>query len=54
MQLVNKMIVDAIEQKASDIHIEPFEHEIRVRYRVDGALLEIMRPPHQPPRAPGS
>ena len=30
---------------ASDIHIEPFEHEIRVRYRIDGALLEVMKPP---------
>ena len=30
---------------ASDIHIEPFEHEIRVRYRIDGALQEIMKPP---------
>jgi type IV pilus assembly protein PilB len=30
---------------ASDIHIEPYEHELRVRYRIDGALMEVMKPP---------
>jgi type IV pilus assembly protein PilB len=45
VKLINGMLIDAVKRGASDIHIEPFEHEIRVRYRVDGALLEIMRPP---------
>src|SRR5947209_7051554 len=40
-----RRLIDAVKRGASDIHIEPFEHEIRVRYRVDGVLLEIMRPP---------
>jgi len=34
-----------VKRGASDIHIEPFEHEMRVRYRVDGALQEVMKPP---------
>src|SRR6476661_2203485 len=45
VKLINGLLTDAVRRGASDIHIEPFEHEIRVRYRVDGALLEIMRPP---------
>ena len=45
VKLINGLLIDAVRRGASDIHIEPFEHEIRVRYRVDGALLEIMRPP---------
>jgi type IV pilus assembly protein PilB len=45
VKLINGMLIDAVKRGASDIHIEPFEHEIRVRYRIDGALLEIMRPP---------
>ncbi len=45
VKLINGLLIDAVKRGASDIHIEPFEHEIRVRYRVDGALLEIMRPP---------
>src|SRR6266545_3958159 len=45
VKLINGMLIDAVKRGASDIHIEPFEHEIRVRYRVDGVLLEIMRPP---------
>src|SRR5438046_490246 len=36
---------DAVKRGASDVHIEPFEHELRVRYRVDGALQEVMKPP---------
>jgi len=42
---VDLLMQYAFEQRASDIHIEPFEHEIRVRYRIDGALLEVMKPP---------
>ncbi|HEU4681409.1 MAG TPA: ATPase, T2SS/T4P/T4SS family, partial [Gemmatimonadales bacterium] len=45
VKLINGLLTDAVKRGASDIHIEPFEHEIRVRYRIDGALLEIMRPP---------
>jgi type IV pilus assembly protein PilB len=45
VKLINGLLIDAVRRGASDIHIEPFEHEIRVRYRIDGALLEIMRPP---------
>ncbi len=39
-RLVNAIILSALQQKASDIHIEPFEHKLLVRYRVDGALRE--------------
>ncbi len=45
VKLVNLMLVDAIKRGASDIHIEPYEKEFRVRYRVDGALYEVMKPP---------
>jgi type IV pilus assembly protein PilB len=45
VKLINGLLTDAVRRGASDIHIEPFEHEIRVRYRIDGSLLEIMRPP---------
>lgn len=42
VSLVNEMIVGAIEQKASDIHIEPQQNEVRVRYRIDGLLHNVM------------
>jgi type IV pilus assembly protein PilB len=45
VKLINGILTDAVKKGASDIHIEPFEHEIRVRYRIDGALLEVMKPP---------
>ncbi|MDR3092206.1 MAG: Flp pilus assembly complex ATPase component TadA [Clostridiales bacterium] len=45
VKLINSMLVDAIRKKASDIHIEALENEMRVRFRVDGALQEIMRVP---------
>jgi type IV pilus assembly protein PilB len=45
VKLINAILTDAVKRGASDIHVEPFEHEIRVRYRVDGALQEVMRPP---------
>ena len=45
IRLVNHILVDAIKQGASDIHIEPYEKEFRVRFRVDGVLDEVMRPP---------
>jgi len=45
VKLVNLILTDAIKRKASDIHIEPYEHIFRVRYRIDGVLYEVMKPP---------
>ena len=45
VKLINAILTDAVKRGASDIHVEPFEHEIRVRYRIDGALSEVMKPP---------
>ncbi|MEJ5299738.1 MAG: type IV-A pilus assembly ATPase PilB [Thermodesulforhabdaceae bacterium] len=45
VKLVNSLLTDAIRKKASDIHIEPYEKTLRIRYRIDGILYEIMRPP---------
>jgi type IV pilus assembly protein PilB len=45
VKLINGLLIDAVRRGASDIHIEPFEFELRVRYRIDGALLEVMKPP---------
>ena len=45
VRLVNLILVDAIKRRASDIHIEPYEKSMRVRYRIDGGLYEVMRPP---------
>ena len=45
VKLINAILTDAVKRGASDIHSEPFEHELRVRYRVDGALQEVMKPP---------
>lgn len=45
IQMVNLLINQAIQDRASDIHIEPFEKELRVRYRVDGVLHEVNAPP---------
>ncbi|MBI2066434.1 MAG: type II secretion system ATPase GspE [Deltaproteobacteria bacterium] len=45
IRLVNSLIFRAVKQKASDIHFEPFEKELIVRFRVDGTLYDIMRPP---------
>jgi type IV pilus assembly protein PilB len=45
VRLVNAVLTSAIKQHASDIHLEPFERMFRVRFRVDGVLEEIMRPP---------
>lgn len=44
VKLVNGIITQAVKSRASDIHIEPFESFLRVRYRVDGELIEIMTP----------
>jgi len=45
VRLVNAILTSAIKRRASDIHLEPFERMFRVRFRVDGVLEEIMRPP---------
>ena len=45
VKFVNVVILQAIKDKASDIHFEPFENNFRVRYRVDGALVEMPEPP---------
>jgi type IV pilus assembly protein PilB len=45
VRYVNKVLLDAINRGASDIHIEPYEKYMRVRYRIDGVLLEIAKPP---------
>src|SRR4051812_42905444 len=45
VKLLNGILTDAVKRGASDIHFECFEHDIRVRYRIDGALMEIMKPP---------
>jgi type IV pilus assembly protein PilB len=45
VRLVNIILTDAIKRAASDIHIEPYEKEYRVRYRIDGVLYEMMHPP---------
>ena len=45
VKLVNLILTDAIKKKASDIHIEPYEKSFRVRYRIDGVLHEVMKPP---------
>jgi len=47
IRLVNAMIASAVEKRASDIHIEPFEKEFRVRYRIDGVLVNQDPPPRE-------
>jgi len=47
VKLVNHILLDAIRKQASDIHVEPYERSLRVRYRLDGVLYEMMRPPLQ-------
>ncbi len=46
VKLVNFLLIDAIEKHVSDIHIEPYEKMLRVRYRIDGVLQEVMKPPY--------
>ncbi len=45
INLVNLLLLEAIQQRASDVHIEPFENELKVKYRVDGVLVEQQPPP---------
>ena len=47
VKLVNYLLYNAVRENASDIHIEPDDKKLRVRYRVDGKLYEKMRPPYQ-------
>lgn len=47
VKLVNLIVTEAVRDRASDIFIEPQEHDLRVRYRIDGVLHEIMRSPKQ-------
>ena len=47
VRFINKMLLDAIKKGASDLHFEPYEKSYRVRFRTDGILLEIARPPIQ-------
>jgi type IV pilus assembly protein PilB len=47
IKLVNYILTDAVKRGASDIHMEPYEKEYRVRYRVDGMLMTIMNPPNK-------
>jgi type IV pilus assembly protein PilB len=45
VKLVNLILMEAIRKQASDIHLEPYEKIMRVRFRIDGVLYEVMRPP---------
>ncbi len=45
VKLVYVILVNAIRMRASDIHVEPFERQLRIRFRVDGVLYEVMKPP---------
>ncbi len=45
VKLVNTLLAEAVKQGASDIHIEPYERNMRVRYRIDGVLEQVMEPP---------
>jgi len=47
VKLVNSLMADAVRKGASDIHIEPYEKQLRVRYRIDGVLQEMMSPPYR-------
>ncbi len=47
VKLVNSLIADAVRKGASDIHIEPYEKTMRVRFRIDGAMQEMMAPPYK-------
>jgi type IV pilus assembly protein PilB len=45
IKLVNHLLMDSIRKGASDIHIEPYEKSLRIRYRIDGVLYDVMHPP---------
>lgn len=46
VKLLNLVLLQAIKDHAADVHIEPFERELKIRYRIDGVLYEMMPPPH--------
>ena len=45
VRLANVLLVDALRRGASDIHVEPYEKELRIRFRIDGVLYDVMHPP---------
>jgi len=45
VRLVNVLLADALQRSASDIHVEPYEKEMRIRFRIDGVLYDVMHPP---------
>jgi type IV pilus assembly protein PilB len=45
VKFINNLLADAVSRGASDIHVEPYEHSLRIRYRIDGVLQEMMSPP---------
>ncbi|MDQ3804653.1 MAG: type IV-A pilus assembly ATPase PilB [Acidobacteriota bacterium] len=45
VRLVNVLLADALQRGASDIHVEPYEREMRIRFRIDGVLYDVMHPP---------
>jgi type IV pilus assembly protein PilB len=45
VRLVNVLLADALQRAASDIHVEPYEKEMRIRFRIDGVLYDVMHPP---------
>ncbi|WP_438827673.1 ATPase, T2SS/T4P/T4SS family, partial [Vibrio alginolyticus] len=45
VRLVNVLLVDSLRRGASDIHVEPYEKDFRIRFRIDGVLYDIMHPP---------
>ncbi len=45
VKLVNLVLKDAVTKKASDIHVEPYEKDFRIRFRIDGVMYEVMKPP---------
>jgi type IV pilus assembly protein PilB len=51
LKLASKIITDAVGLRVSDVHIEPYEDDMRVRYRIDGMLHEVMKPPKRMNRA---
>ena len=54
VKLVNFLIYSAVQEGASDIHIEPGDHSLRIRYRIDGRLYEKIQPPHKMQQAVAS
>jgi hypothetical protein len=53
VKLLDGIIADAVQKGASDIHIEPYEHTLRVRFRIDGVLAEVMSPHRRAPHSAG-